>query len=297
MWSANRTHLLFVALCLTALLLIGAGCGDDETETPAAAQQVVVKKPANETNPFQIAYDRCLDEGYSVRTEENEKGEATFYCVFPGNTGCELTSYTAGACHSGSGAITLTSNIDPLLEKLRSCTSDSPPVCGDNGKNYVNECVAAVQGIPVKHEGLCLQQEVAVAPTPVATVPTPSITPATPSSAANPPPASTGVTAAPKPTVPPSLPPDTPAASAWLSLVMDLLSGEPAATPRAQIEKCVYQNTLVYYTDSGALPGMLYSSDGSLICYPDNNLNNLCPSFFKVKNRSTNCSVIWKDKR
>ncbi len=271
-------------LLFTTLLLLGAGCGDEKVATPGAtlttSPVTITKKPA-QADTTNIFASYCEKQGFTIGYRTNVTSKLSeVYCVFPGNTACEAGSFLTGACTPINGLATPFGVTDEeTLAALRSCDGDEPPVCGANGQNYANYCVAELQNIAIKHDGLCDPSEL----TPVIYI-SPSSqpingAPSSPSSAVS------------------ALPSDQTAS--WLALLTMLIETETPKNPRAFIEECAYGNTKVWFQSNGCANcfSILYDASGKILCYPNNDLNKSCPAFFSMNNRMPHCKKIWEDTR
>ncbi|GEM_PF-903412 len=297
------------------ILLIGAGCSGGtnsnnnggSTSTPGT----VIKKPTVVTVEEQ-AYEQCLVKGYSVGIQE-ENGINVSYCVFANGTACPLLLFGNGSCSISSGAVVYDSDAAEELQQIRACDETSPSVCGENYKTYVNRCIAELQQVAVLHEGDCTPEEIAsLSPQAEPQTVLPAKKQSTKSSSksgsgssgSSGGSSSGGQTDTPTPTPQPLPPsseiPNTPAAQAeWLSMLIDItLSGGPT-NPRSFIEQCTFGKTVVYYYQQGSDTSFstLYNKEGEVLCFPNNDVNNSCPSYFDKSTRSGNCTQIWKDKR
>lgn len=290
---AYMKRLIFLAV---VFLLIGAGCTDATSTTPTAtttpSTQTTIKKKPNTGETLDAAYAFCEKHDYTIAVQFDQASKSTkSYCLFPNKTACDVIAFMNGACAQGKGALAFAqtkNTADELLQNIRTCKDDSPPVCGANGKNYANVCIADIHHVSILHEGLCTPDEQAKFALSVPTVPGAPTTPGSPSPTPD------------APTLPIStnkLDVATQQNAAWLALLIDFSEAAGKKNPPAFTEKCTYDTDTVYYHSDGCPTcfSVLYSNQGNVLCYPNNDMNKNCPAYFNVKNRKNNCTVIWKD--
>ena len=279
----STSSIFFLILILT---LISAGCRSTLTKTNTASSTplstTVHKKPIVPST-IETANQFCEKQGFTIAAQFNtDTNEMKFYCVFSGNLACEALAFVNGKCSKKSGAITFQASPDTLLERLRSCNVASPPVCGLNGKNYTNRCVAELNSVAVKHDGLCTATESSGLTLNQTTTQTPQ---------------------AAFPTLPAAtkqqLVKDKTETAAWLGLLIDLIQAESPKTPPTFIEQCIYPKATLYFYSSGCADcqSTLYNQNGLVLCYPSSDSAGNCPNYFNLKTKSSFCSLIWKDKR
>jgi Kazal-type serine protease inhibitor-like protein len=120
-----------VTMLGTLLVLVLCGCGSQTksqssapAETDAAAVQAEARKPAAEG---------AMCGGYpGVQCTEGS------YCAIEKGQ-CKIIADVSGVCQ----------------KKPEVCTQQFQPVCGCDGKNYSNPCVAAAAGVSVASDGEC----------------------------------------------------------------------------------------------------------------------------------------------
>ena len=160
------------------------------------------------------------------------------------------------------------------------CTSEYEPVCGANGTNYTNACLAQTQGIIIAHTGVCAPAEQKQAVT----------------ENKNSAPENSGAQAE-KNVASENQTPSDPAG--WLGILKDFALSAPRSNPPAFIEKCAFSGNTSYYSSPGCdgCITTLYNKDGDVICYPSNDLDNTCPAYFTGAYRANYCAKVWKDNR
>ena len=254
------------------MLIFGlvACSGKKEKKAEVASQRTttttptIIKKPVIRDSRTD-SYDFCENHGNEVIVRFDEGTETSkVYCRFPDTTECEADTFMHGTCYAGNGSTTYeTKNHET---EVIICSQSYDPVCGKNGITYSNACMASVNNIEIKYEGVCLetQTEENVAQEPVNT---------------------TAVITKEKPD--------------WLDLIIDLSRTESVQSPRSYIDKCAYSSDILYYQFGGGNNSYstLYNKDGQAICSPSNEINNDCPDYFKAGDRSRNCKRIWTDDR
>jgi len=278
---SNKT---FLILILVSLATIGAGCSSSSSsntnKTATSSQlQVVKKNPATEQSKNPI-YDFCESKGYQIiiRFDKTTNGSKA-YCHFDDSKECEAESFAKGTCSKENGAVFY--NPTPTLVPV--CTITDPVVCGADGKTYINHCSAEKQNVVVKRQGNCADEQ------------TNNIQPTNPLFPDNPVTKNSNPVATTNPVTTPS----TNTNLDWLKTATDILGSGLVNNPRAFIEKCNYGGTILYFASEGCTNCFttLYTENGSILCYPNNDISNSCPTYFNKSNRSKNCSLYWKDKR
>ncbi len=262
-----------------ALILVGAGCSDTPEEpTKVVVQPIkkeIVKKPES-SPPIEKAYQFCKSQGYNIVMHYDTIAKKNVIsCVFSNNTQCEAVHYLKGMCGPDAGARIATGPIDNNLTALRYCDRTSPPVCGADGHNYSNHCVAAQQNVKILHEGLCTESEQANPLT------TQSPTAAIPNTSNN-------------GSVVPQNEQQTKEPAPWLSTLFDLIQSQQPLNPRTFVERCNYAGETYYHYVEGCKNcfSILYNYDSTIACFPNNDINISCPGNFKG-----NCTRIWRDNR
>ena len=275
-----------------ALLLVGAGCSSDSNQAlqtpPPVAQPApeLVKKPIT-AQPTVQAYKFCEEQGNNIAMHYDEPAQKpVISCVFSNNTKCEIVQYFNGACGPNKTGQISPDTQDNSLTALRYCDKKSPPVCGADGHNYSNHCVAAQQNVKILHEGLCTESEQA-APVVPGKNPTPSSLDTSELS-------SEQIEAGVKPQVEIN----TGEQAAWLSILFDIIEAQKAKSPRSSVEKCSLNNDTYYYYQESCKDcfSVLYTEAGSVSCFPNNDITDSC-SDFDTNNRKTYCKQIWRDRR
>jgi len=256
-----KKYLLIIVL---ALVFLGAGCSTPDKPvavTNTSTIKTVIKNPTP-SEPKNPAYDYCENQGFEIIVRFNkDTSTSEAFCRFADTTECPADDYYLAKCAPGKGAeVTRTAT---QTEDYQVCSQEYQPVCGANGMTFTNACVAKTQEIKVAYTGECQEKiadKVTTAPSKTITQPNNKI-------------------------------PD------WLTLTISLLKNEARQTPPAYVAKCGFGDKIVYFESSGCpnCATILYSSTGSVLCYPDNDYNNSCPSYFSKKSVSTNCVKIWND--
>jgi len=268
--------LLFTTILLLVVFLPGCGKNketnntttDNTTVTTASTTTKLVKMPDSETK---VEYTFCESRGYELiirfdKATQNSKA----YCRFPDTTECEATSYMRGECNQGNSSTTYeVVTVEQPIKTVKECPKNYDPVCGANGATFTNECIATSQNVKVVSIGTCQKNEDST--TPGATSPGNSVT---------------------TNQIDSSLP-------YWLPIVTDMFLLEPKSTPRAFVDKCVYNNATVYYASYGCTDceDVLYGENADLICYPNKDLTKDCPDYFDLNTKKNYCRRIWNDHR
>lgn len=263
-----------LTICFLTILTVGAGCSSNPPTTPTTTPKVVIKKkPVEEIkNP---AFDYCQNNGFEVVIRFDKKTQASkSYCQFKDGSECEVTAYMQKKCKPGQGGADkdyIASSA--IANDFAVCTNEFKPVCGSDGINYTNTCVAQVQGIKIAHQGVCTKADSNVF--------------------------SDSNIAADVGIVSPSEANGTPTPGDWLPVVKDFILASSPLSPRAFIEKCEIMNTEYFYLSSSCVhcSPEVYDDDGNIICFPNNDIDSSCPMTFNKQNRTKYCERIWQDPR
>lgn len=276
-----KRALLITILLVTAVALTGAGCVSKPQKTTPAADtttttaKIIKKQPQTQTGT--PAFDYCEARGYELIIRFSQAASSSVaYCRFADATECEAEKYLKQTCAPGQGA----KPYQPQKEMadFAVCANDYEPVCGANGINYTNACLAQTQGIIIAHTGVCAPAEQKMT---ADDTPTKNLTSG-----------QTEINSQPDKTTDTGEP-------AWLTVVKDFVLSAPKSNPLAFIEKCAYSGNISYYSSPGCdgCITTLYNDDGDVICYPSNDLDSACPAYFTGVYRANYCAKVWKDGR
>lgn len=261
-----------IIMLLIVLFLLGAGCASQPSpaKNTNASSTLVIKKPVVVEAPVS-SYDYCENNGHEIIVRFDEETQASkAFCRFADTTECKADAFQKGTCSPGKGSKAY--HPEEQIQTYENCAQKYEPVCGENGTTFTNECLARMQKIKIIHTGACAPaQQNAVKTASGAQQKTDA--------------ANTSLTA--------SALPD------WIELAIDMITSQPPASPRAFIEKCSYGENTVYY-QSNSCPNCqttLNNEKGQILCYPSNDFNGLCPSYFRLNTRKDFCKLIWSDKR
>jgi len=285
------------------LVVVGTGCGDDEPETqeiPELTRGKVITQPTD-TDIFNLALDACEESGYEgLMHFDDETKETTIYCAFTETTGCDVLAFQAGACGPGN-AITLPARA-ALAGNIRTCDTSENPVCGEDGNTYVNECIALLQKVSIKKEGVCGPEDKAVLVKDVETVKkqlaasgeTGGTSGGNGSGGGNSGSngsGSSGSAGGPGNGLGGGVSPDR-----WVPFLVTTMAS-PNTLGGARIEKCTLGSRTVYYQQDSCPEcfSTLYDRGGNVLCYPHNDITNKCPGNFDKDNRSS-CELLWSKK-
>ncbi|OGH68520.1 MAG: hypothetical protein A3J66_00350 [Candidatus Magasanikbacteria bacterium RIFCSPHIGHO2_02_FULL_47_14] len=258
----------------SVVLLAGVGCAS-KTETSDTATSTVAA-----SSPAQRAHALCLSTGNRPELRRvTDRLTPTLVCIFPDGTECPALGLLNDTCvPTAPTAEPSAEEGGPISDLPRFCEPVAEPVCGSDGRTYVNKCVAEQQRITVVKEGSCPSSDVAT-DLPVNTslgtsqpVP-PSVT--NPSSITSPTPQPIPSGQIPK----------------WLEVPIALLE-ENANAVRPFIQECSIGGQRYYFQaeDCEQCLSVLYTADGQVACYPSHDITNQCPT--QVVNRS--CKTIWE---
>ncbi len=277
-----NSKILVFGLLFTALLLMGAGCDQEETAketvTLTTTTPTVKKQPIKPDDP---AEKFCKDGGHEliIRFDQETQSSKSF-CRFSDLTECDANDFYTGGCSTGEGSLLPETKPKEDINIFTACGTEYEPICGQDGLTYTNNCLAQIQGIIISHSGACVSGKTTTAPDYKPNQKTPSTKSGKSESFSDLP-----------PTVDTSMP-------NWIGVVKDFILSSSAKSPRAFIEKCNYAGDTYYFQSDGCADcfSVLYDSDGSSICYPGNNLASECPGSISNKYRP-GCTRIWTDDR
>lgn len=283
-------------LIFVGVLLLGAGCSntqvlDKQNANLEPTQPQLVKQPLT-VLPIAKAYQFCESQGNHVAMRYDYQTQRPIIsCVFSNNTQCEVLNYLYGDCGPDKKGQLTPDKLNQELTDLRYCDKTSPVVCGNDGNNYTNYCIADQQHIPILHEGLCTDEEQSetLMPANPTTITSNSTNQGQSELSKNQ--AEAGVS--------PQIEINTGEYAVWLSTLFDVIETTEPKNPRSLVEKCNLGNngTFYYYKESCEdCFSILYENDGDVSCFPNNDITNACGAF-KRTSRSTYCKQIWKDKR
>ncbi|MBU0661212.1 Kazal-type serine protease inhibitor family protein [Patescibacteria group bacterium] len=284
-----KRYALFFLIAILPFFL--SGCGEEpliqEETTPIENNEQLVK-----LTPEQELYLACTEAGYSVAIRfDYKENTQVIYCVLQEQPEwlCPAKQLIAEQCgekpeHLDDQYLTMVTE-DILEESPRFCEPIATPICGTDGRTYTNACFATQQNIGISKEGPCTTQ-------------TPMTPPNTP-----PPPITSGGSAI---TAYAIIPPEGPyttvvtestqvqSAPSWLDIPIQMLRDEDT-TYQVVIYRCIVKNTTYYYEDKDSSFGLdtLYTPDGEVICYPNNDFDRSCPLDFR-NNDKPGCTPIWK---
>jgi hypothetical protein len=281
---ANKIKIFFLSILIITAL--GAGCSQTNQEQLAFEnpKPALVKKPNNQPQT-EKAYLFCKNNGHNVAAKfNNTKNELELFCIFSNNTECDLIAFYENKCGPNSGSQMTQQSPQKILEDLRYCDDSAPAVCGADGNNYANKCVAATQNIKVKHEGLC-------APNEQANPLTPKKTQITQSASTN-----NGSSSSQEKQVEQKTGEPAP----WLAMLFNIVETYGPTSPKTFVERCIFDKTTVnYYYSEGCQTcfSVLYNEEGDILCFPNNDITNSCPAYFKKGSSRIGCREIWRDPR
>ncbi len=272
---------LIPGIVAIALFFVGAGCSttspaqNTNNTTTTTPEKVVVKQPPG-ADSIDYAIDACESRGYiAVLQYVQDTKQTNTFCKFTDGYACNALAYLMGACTPTSTNRIYLATTDGVPDNLRTCTEDETPVCGEDGVTYVNSCIAALQKATITHPGICTEKEIARAAPPLPAGSSPVTTPATGSDAVSGPTPPTG----------------TPV---WTTYLFSIASNQTTGSGIPKKEACTYDGTRVFYMVESCPDcfSILYNNEGKVLCYPHNDIQNECPSFFDKDKRSANCKKI-----
>lgn len=261
-------------------MFIGLGCTQLPVSTPTTTPQIVIKKKPDTADIKIQAQNFCEARGYEliIRFDKTAQSSGSF-CRFKDGSECEAVAFFTGKCVPGNKGPTATSTPPIKTNSLLVCTTDYNPVCGANGINYTNSCVAQAQGIKIARNGVCLNKDIINAQENEPAIKTAE---------------SKGEIKTTNNIIIEKLSPES-----WLPIVKDMVISNPPSDPPAFIEKCTVAGRTYYFRSDGCTNcfAVLYDIGGIPVCYPNNDINSDCPASFDKTYRSKYCTRIWQDPR
>lgn len=270
-------------LLFSSFLILGIGCNEPVPEVALGDPEQVVQKQPDKSDPMELVHMFCEKNGNNIVVQFDEQSKTSRpFCLFSNNTQCDAVAYKNGECSPQNGAKIFANSGNDITALLRTCGSEDPVVCGADGRNYTNRCVAELQHIAAKHTGVCTAEEQAETFTPTDLVSsTPVVAPGGTSPSDSPTPGEKVETVD------------------WLPLLYQLTLTRGKETPRASVEKCDVDGAVTYhYQEGGGNPfTVLYNDSGTVQCFPKNDITAACPTFIKENKRTQYCKEIWRDPR
>ncbi len=266
---------ILLASAIFFSIIILPGCGETKEQTTPEKNNIatttvvsstkVIKMPDSESKS---EYTFCESKGYELIIRFDKATQSSkAYCRFPDTTECEAISFMTGKCNQNNSSTTVeVINVDQPIKTIKECPKNYDPVCGANGATFTNECIATSQNVKVVSLGTCQK---------------PDSTTSEGSTSGN---------------IIPKIDNSTPY---WLPTITDMFLLEPKSTPVAFVEKCAFDNKIVYYASYGCTncEDMLYDEEAKLICYPNKDLTKNCPDYFNLNTKKSYCRRIWSDPR
>jgi putative hemolysin len=290
----KKNNMKKIFFTVAILLLAGLGCSSDEKKQPEETTTVIESNETIvETTLDQQAYVFCQQQGNTIRIAFNSaKNRHSIECVFKNGTTCTAAAFMDGTCEASlpteTYPIIAQTGEAPILGIPRFCESIATPICGVDGRTYTNACIAKQQGIAVQIEGPCIKEE---------TDATQLNTPLEEQQSYQQQQPSSDPVVVRHPTIGqgaiiPTNPSEQPG---WLDISLSLLDADNS-TKQATMEKCTISGQ-TYYLQSERCPecfSILYTYNGDITCYPNNDLTGTCPNNFSYTRRSNICTQVWK---
>ena len=283
------------------LVLVGAGCGSAPIQPEPGQEEQIYKQPEQE-NTLTRAYEACTKAGYKIVVQYDAKSSnSKAFCVFDNTSQCDAIAFLNNACSKKDGAKVFEKQTLSEIQLIRSCGTNDPSVCGIDGNNYSNACVAAQKEVPVSHVGICkkegttlqkksdkdIEDEKSDEPDDLSRYKAYNKEGSYRLYRYN----NTRNGQATEDQVEDN----TSEPANWINMIINLAKVQSPRTPRSEILKCPLGNQDFYlYNESGKQGfSVLYDDEGDTYCFPGNDLTDDCPQEFK----QSSCSQIWKDAR
>jgi len=262
-----------------AFVFIGAGCFSGNSSDIATVPDEIFKKPESIANPLTEAYAFCEKSGNKIVVQyDAASSDSKVFCVFNNNSQCDAIAFMNSACSKGNGAKIYTEQTLSENQLIRSCGTTDPAVCGVDGKNYTNTCIAALQNIPVLHSGVCTTQETSFQQHQISEIKSGALDPSSQNN-----------------TTKTQVDNQTGESANWLQMIIGLSTSQPPRSPRSKISKCTVDKQTYYYFEQGNPEhfSVLYDDNGVTHCFPGNDLTEVCPKNLVINS----CKQIWRDAR
>jgi putative hemolysin len=291
---------------LALLLLIGAGCQKTAAVNPQDAQLAKITLD-------QQAYVYCTNRGFVAKVQfDSETNKNRVYCTGTPGQQCDAIAFMNAKCDPKKiNTDDTNKSLSPIEDTKLNCDHIAKPVCGTDGKTYVNACTAKLQGKKVRYEGICNEKDEPFELTPspelnktVRYRAAPSPTNAyssgktyTPGESSNSPtPAATTQPTNSKTTAQQTKPvtiytaPTTESrqASEWVPNLTAVLESSTSGT-NVTLSECMVGSEKYYYQkeDCSSCFKVLYRENGETACYPGLD-DGQCPAWSEK-----NCKVVW----
>ena len=288
-------------LLFATLLLIGVGCSKDDEQTSLlpSPKEAVDNDTLVETTFTQQAYLFCQQRGNTIRIRfDSTKNARVIECVFDNGSACPAEAFMEGTCEANTSTTPY-----PRIAQVGEVTTDNTPrfcdtvakpVCGVDGRTYTNACIAAQQRVALaSSDGPCIARETDA--TPLARLQETQTKGNNRSFSGN-----TGSSIDSKSVNTgengiPSAPPQVDEYPPWIDISISLLN-EDNSTKMATIEECQYDNR-TYFLHLERCPdcfSILQTREGSIVCYPHNDISGSCPPGFDIEKKQQMCTEIWR---
>ncbi len=276
---SSKHHLITLGVFV---LLLGAGCSKPEpisplqptTSTPEIEQLVAM-------TPDQEAYAYCVIQDYTIKINmRQENRPQQILCQFDDGSACSADAFLADTCKPGEYFPDTTPEeilpVDGEIFGGRYCEPIADPVCGRDGRTYTNGCIAELSGQPSFSPGSCPDNgttDIAIG----GVIPSDSTDVNENNQASTSNPANTSSQ-------------ESPTQNNSGNVVSTIKS---SLSPDSQISQCPINNTNYYLvrTSCPECVSLLYSANGSLLCYPDHDISGKCPAGFQ-NSRPSSCRIL-----
>lgn len=294
--------LMTIGFLLFPLILTGCGSKDAPVElAPQITEETVLQGTTD-----QQAYLACTQAGNEIRiVHDSQKNRRVIYCVFPDNSRCDARVFMQDGCEEGRDfsrelVLDFDESTDGLADGPRFCETSVHPVCGIDGRSYSNECFARLNGVAISNDGACQDVQFIESAVVNSYIVKREKDEGQPNSTDP----ATGVVGKPvdapaenqSPQIAPSQarPQHAPLPD-WADIPISLIAQSDRVIS-ATLEECNLTGTKVYVQTEGSNQGfaVMYNENGSVICYPTNDVDNACPGNFNYERRASICSVVWE---
>jgi len=280
----KKNPLLFGVAAL--FLLLGAGCSSKD-ETPQDPEVPLV-----DTTVQQQAYLFCTQKGYEIQIRyEAAQNRNVAYCVFNDEKECESIAFMQDRCPAESRP-TPEDERSQMFEPvpgdefpLRLCDLKAQPVCGTDGKTYTNGCIAEFLGVQIAEHNAC-EGNSETGPNTANTSPIVdvSVLPERNSRTGS---GSSRTDSNDRRTPTPGTT-ESANTNAWVEIPLSLL--QSTANTNARIDRCTQNGQTTFFVHDD-FP-TLYNTKGEVICYPEHDINNACPSYITSGTYTNSCTRV-----